>query len=174
MTEADKREQYLLQLEQKNNEHKEKCKKYYKENRERQLKKGAETRQTEAYKQRMKEFRASEVGKKSARISCWKQMGVISDDYDALYDKWKTTTHCEECNVELVEGNNKANKKVIDHDHETGLFRNIICHKCNAIRGIKDAGVIRQTNDEYNDNRKWKRWIKTFQLRCAFRKLKNN
>jgi hypothetical protein len=174
MTEADKREQYLLQLEQKNNEHKEKCKKYYKENRERQLKKRAETRQTEAYKQRMKEFRASEAGKKSARISCWKQMGIVSDDYDALYNKWKETTHCEKCNVEMIEGNEGKHKKTLDHDHNTGQFRNILCHPCNVIRGNEDRGVIRQTNDEYNENRKWKRWIKTFQLRCAFRKLKIN
>lgn len=162
MTEANKREQYLLELEEKHKNHKEKCKNYYYKNHETQLQKRAEARETEEYKKRMAEYRQSEAGKKSSRISGWKQWGIISDDYDALYTKWKETTRCEECNIELIEGNEGKHKKVIDHDHNTGIFRNIVCNSCNVKRGNADRGVVRQTDNEYNLNRKYKRWADNF------------
>jgi hypothetical protein len=151
-----RKEKYGLKTEEQKQKHKEQCKTYYQNNRDERLKKDATTRETEEYKQRMKEYRQSEGGKKSARISNWKQKGVISDDYDALNEKWKVTTHCEECNVELCEGNKGKNKKILDHDHITGQFRNIICHSCNISRGYKDNGVVRQTNEQYNENRRIK------------------
>ena len=36
----------------------------------------------------------------------------------------------------------KLNKKCLDHDHKTGLFRNIICNRCNVIRGNNDRKII--------------------------------
>lgn len=74
-------------------------------------------RNTEEHKAYMKEFRASEAGKKSARISVIKQF-IVSDDYDALYDKWKSITHCEDCNLELKGSNNSASRKCIAHKQE--------------------------------------------------------
>jgi hypothetical protein len=113
------------------------CKKYYQENKTKLLEKRAEKRQTEEYKQYIKNYIVSDTGKKSRRIAGWKQLGVISDDYEALYNKWKDTTHCEECNIELIGGNGK-NKRCLDHDHKTGLFRNVLCNRCNCKRGFKD------------------------------------
>jgi hypothetical protein len=173
MTEANKREQYLLELEEKHKNHKERCKKYYYENHETELQKRTELRQNEEYKLMMEKYRQSEAGKKSARISCWKQVGVKSDDYDMIYDEWKNTTHCEECSIELIEGNKGENRKVLDHDHKTGLFRNILCHRCNVIRGIEDGGVIKQTKAQYNENRKWKRWEQDFRLKWDLKKAFN-
>jgi uncharacterized protein with PIN domain len=114
------------------------CKKYYQENKTKLLEKRAEKRQTEEYKQYIKNYIVSDSGKKSRRIASWKHYGVISDDYEALYIKWKETTHCEECNTELIDGSRGNNKKVLDHDHNTGLFRNVICNRCNVKRGFKD------------------------------------
>ena len=145
------------QKEEQKQKHKERCKKNYQDNHDKRTEYDKEKRQTEEYKIMMANYRQSEAGKKSTRISCWKQVGVISDDYNALYTKWKETTHCEECNVELIEGNKGQNKKMLDHNHNTGEFRNIICHRCNVIRGNKDRGVIRQTNEQYNENRRLKR-----------------
>ena len=170
MTEANKREQYLLELEEKHKNHKEKCKNYYYKNHETELQKRAELRETEEYKLKMENYRQSEAGKKSARISGWKQWGIISDDYDALYEKWKNTTHCEACNIELVEGNKGKHKKVIDHDHKTGAFRNIVCNSCNVKRGNDDRGVIKQSKSQYNENRKWKRWEQDFRLKWDLKK----
>jgi hypothetical protein len=165
-------EEYLKLVEQ-NKKNKERCKEYYYKNRETQLQKKAELRETEEHKKRMEKYRQSEAGKKSARISCWKQLGVITNDYDALYTKWKDTTHCEECNIELIEGNEGKHKKTLDHDHNTGQFRNIICNRCNTNRGNQDRGVERQTNEMYNENRKWKRWINKFKLKWAFKNFIN-
>ena len=83
-----------------------------------------------------KEWNNTEKGKKSNKISDWKRMGVICDDFDKLYDKYISTTHCENCNVELTSNRyNTSTTKCLDHDHETGLFRNILCLTCNSKRG---------------------------------------
>ena len=128
--------------------------KYYQDNHKECLEYFKARRGTEEYKAYMKEYRASEVGIKSARITRMKTLGIISDDYEGLYEKWKNTTHCEECNVELVGGNKGANRKVIDHDHKTGVFRNIICHICNVKRGIKDNNIVAMTEQQIKQKRR--------------------
>ena len=136
-TEA-RREAMKKYYEKNRNEKLAKFKNYYEENKIKILNERAELRETEEYKERIKNYMSSEAGKKSRRIASWKYYGVISDDYEALYTKWKETTHCEECNTELVGGSRGKNKKVLDHDHKTGLFRNILCNSCNIKQGFKD------------------------------------
>ena len=189
MTEEGNITQYYLKLVEQDKKRKERVKKYYQDhkeehnarcknnyykNHEENLQIRAELRQDEDYKLMMAKYRASEAGKKSARITCWKQVGVISDDYDALYNKWKNTTHCEACDVELIEGNKGENKKTLDHDHKTGAFRNIVCNSCNVKRGNNDRGVIKQTKAQYNENRKWKRWEQDFRLKWDLKKAFNS
>ena len=164
------KQKWASKTEEEKQAHKDRCKNNYYKNHEENLQKRAELRQDEEYKLMMEKYRQSEAGKKSARITCWKQMGVINDDYDMLYEKWKNTTHCEACNVELVEGNKGKHKKVIDHDHKTGAFRNIVCNSCNVKRGNEDRGVIKQTKAQYNENRKWKRWEQDFRLKWDLKK----
>ena len=81
-----------------------------------------------------KQYYKTENGKKSYRITTWKQRGVITENFDELYDKYINTNNCEECNVELIHGNFGNNKKCLDHDHETGQFRNVLCCGCNLRR----------------------------------------
>jgi hypothetical protein len=164
------KQKWASKTEEQKQAHKDRCKNNYYKNHEENLQKRAELRQDEEYKLMMEKYRQSEAGKKSARITCWKQMGVINDDYDMLYEKWKNTTHCEACNVELVEGNKGKHKKVIDHDHKTGAFRNIVCNSCNVKRGNEDRGVIKQSKAQYNENRKWKRWEQDFRLKWDLKK----
>ena len=157
-----RRAQWASKTKEEKQAHNAKNKARYYENHEENLKAQADFRQTPEYKEIMAEYRQSEAGKKSARISCWKQMGVISDDYEVLYTKWKETTHCEECNIEMVEGNEGKHKKTLDHDHNTGKVRNIVCNSCNVKRGNADRGVVKQTDADYNLNRKYKRWADNF------------
>tara|TARA_R110000824_G_scaffold227157_2_gene414984 strand:+ start:9075 stop:9422 length:348 start_codon:yes stop_codon:yes gene_type:complete len=82
-----------------------------------------------------KKYRQSEKGKKFYRIRNWKRRGIISDDYDKLYEKYVNTSECENCGVALIEGKySTPDRRCLDHDHETGEVRNILCHSCNIKR----------------------------------------
>jgi len=80
-------------------------------------------------------YKQTEKGKKSYKINSWKSSGLICDDYDALYEKVINTTNCEECNVLLtVDRYCTLTTRCMDHDHVTGLFRNVLCNLCNLQR----------------------------------------
>jgi hypothetical protein len=83
-----------------------------------------------------KKYRQSYEGKKSNTISKWKQRGLITDNYDSLYEHYLKTAYCDACKVLLTyDKQNTATTKCVDHCHETGLFRNILCLSCNIKRG---------------------------------------
>jgi len=107
-------------------ERKEKSRLYYLENKEKLKQYSNEY---------AKIYSQTETGRKSGKINKWKHRGVITDDYSSLYDYYINCNNCEECDVELVEGNLGANKRCLDHDHITGLFRNVLCNTCNLRRG---------------------------------------
>ena len=109
-------------------------KEYYEKNKEILLQKKKEY--YENNRDKIKEYRQTEQGKKIYRISNWKSSGVIHQNFDELYEKYINTEYCELCNIKLTE-DKKTTKttRVLDHDHESGEFRNIICHSCNVIRG---------------------------------------
>ena len=88
----------------------------------------------EKTKEYRKVYRQTENGKKSRRITNWKQLGVISDDFNELHEKYINTTNCDNCDIELIHGMCGSNKKVLDHCHKTGQFRNVLCHCCNVRR----------------------------------------
>ena len=99
---------------------KEKKKIYYQENKEK-------------VKERKKIYSQTENGKKSKRITNWKSIGVIHNDFDTLYDYYINCKNCENCDVELEEGR-KTNSRCLDHSHKTGFFRNVLCNTCNIKR----------------------------------------
>ena len=76
----------------------------------------------------MRNYRKTPSGKKSTTFVNWKQMGLIGD-YNQIYDTYINTTHCQKCNV-FLEGRG-SNKKCMDHDHKSGLFRMVLCSNCN-------------------------------------------
>ena len=99
-------------------------------------KKYNETYICENAKENQKKYNLSEKGIKSRKINSWKSQGLKSDNYEEIYEKYINSVNCEECNIELTWGGvNKSNTKVMDHNHMTGLFRNILCCKCNNKRG---------------------------------------
>ena len=88
------------------------------------------------YQNHLKQYRQTDEGKKLQRIGMWKLRGLIHDDYNELYDKYINTEYCELCSVKLTEDRyNTPTTRVLDHDHQTGLFRNVLCHSCNVKRG---------------------------------------
>ena len=91
-------------------------------------------------------YQQTPKGKKKKRISGWKSQGVISDDYDALYERYMSTTHCEKCDVELTGGNpTTRTTKCVDHDHDINdreNVRGILCHACNANDNCKNTSGV--------------------------------
>ena len=65
---------------------------------------------------------------KSIAISTWKSRGVIYHDFDELYEVYIKTMNCGHCGKEFP----NTKYRHLDHDHETGMFRKIVCHKCNT------------------------------------------
>ena len=89
----------------------------------------------EQYLLYLKNYRDTEKSTKGRRIGHWKNRGVICDDWNVLYDKYINTSNCEKCGI-LLTYDKKQTKttKHLDHDHNTGLFRNILCMVCNTHR----------------------------------------
>ena len=83
-------------------------------------------------KQYMKEYRKTYNGLKVNRLSCWKSRGLISEDYDKIYERYILTEECDNCGILLDEDINT--KKCMDHSHTTGEFRNVLCNLCNLNR----------------------------------------
>ena len=65
---------------------------------------------------------------KAKMIYDWKRSGLIYDNYDELYDVYINTMECQHCQTEFT----KKNCRCMDHNHETGLFRKIVCNRCNV------------------------------------------
>ena len=90
---------------------------------------------TEQKKQYDKQYKQSEKGKQVDRLGQWKRRGLKCKDkeeYISIYNRWLNSEKCEEtkCNKEYTD----VNDKCMDHCHNTGLFRNIICRSCNVRR----------------------------------------
>ena len=109
-------------------------KKYYEENKE---KKNA---QSKKWDNENKEKRKEIVAKNKKKyphilFKCrWKHRGVIwkdDDEFMEIWDKYSKATHCENCNVEFKTDSTQMLKKCLDHCHESGEFRQIICGHCN-------------------------------------------
>lgn len=107
----------------------------------------------------VKELQQQPHIKKSMAIARWKRYGVISTDYDALYDKYLNTNSCEKCNVK-IEGKGR-NKKCLDHCHTSGLFRQILCNNCNWNCNTEERKLrtdkrfpIRKTAEEIKETNK--------------------
>jgi len=101
---------------------------YYK-NREKELGK---------VKEYEKEYKKTYQFKKTRIIANWKNNGLIETDdytYSELYEAYYYTTECEVCHKEFI----NTRDRNMDHCHKTGLFRDIVCCRCNVIRRYEDT-----------------------------------
>ena len=64
---------------------------------------------------------------KKYTICNWKRRGVIYHDFDELYEVYIKTMNCQHCGKEFPNKNDRC----LDHEHETGMFRKILCRGCN-------------------------------------------
>jgi len=88
----------------------------------------------EKNKEKRKEYYKTPKGKKSMIIGSWKSNGLkINDDIDEIYERYINSIKCELCGLTYTD----KNVRCMDHDHHTGLFRNVICKKCNCSSKLK-------------------------------------
>tara|TARA_R110002012_G_scaffold136456_1_gene290868 strand:- start:1214 stop:1660 length:447 start_codon:yes stop_codon:yes gene_type:complete len=63
----------------------------------------------------------------------WKARGLLcreGETYKDIYYHVMSINNCELCNVEFSK--ESKNLKCMDHDHETGYFRKVLCNPCNC------------------------------------------
>ena len=105
-------------------------KEYYEKNKEKYKERNKEKKNEET-----KKYRQTPNGKKKRKIYRWKSNGLVSTDYNLLYENYLKSINCEECGVEYGKyGDGTGTYKCMDHNHETGLFRNYLCNTCNIRR----------------------------------------
>jgi hypothetical protein len=82
------------------------------------------------YKKRNQKNHKTPAVKKSYTISNWKRIGLIGD-YEHIYERYINTHNCNVCNYQFDE----RNWRCMDHNHETGIFRQILCSGCSGVFG---------------------------------------
>ena len=102
---------------------------YRETNKEKILKEHREYRiaNKEYYKEYKKAYYQTPEGKKSRIMACWRSHGVNNVN-DEMYDKYINTHCCDVCKNEFKNSMDKH----LDHDHETGDFRQVLCRSCNS------------------------------------------
>tara|TARA_R110000772_G_C12949904_1_gene402021 strand:+ start:55 stop:483 length:429 start_codon:yes stop_codon:yes gene_type:complete len=90
----------------------------YKENNKEQV--------AEYQREYKKQYIETPAGKKTGTMSSWRKNGVINVN-DEMYERYIATTHCECCSKKF----SSSRDRCLDHDHETGDFRWVICRACN-------------------------------------------
>ena len=130
-----------------------------------------------------REYNQSPAGKKRMRICTWKRGGIISNDWDATYEKFMNTLNCEntECNVLLtIDRYRTTTSKCLDHDHSIineYNIRAVLCHRCNVNNNSTNTSGIPNVS---RHRKIWRyrrlfngvthnRTFKTFEEACAYK-----
>mgnify|MGYP003654567791 CR=1 FL=1 len=92
----------------------------------------------------MRTYRNTPNGKKRCIFANWNHMGLVGN-YEEIYERFINTTNCDKCNVLLTIERKGGNQKHMDHCHRTGIFRNILCLRCNS----SDTTRVMNKNQKY-------------------------
>ncbi len=67
-------------------------------------------------------------------INMWKKSGLICREGETYKDIYSFVNSIDNCNLCNVKFNNEVRSewRCMDHDHATGYFRQVLCHKCNT------------------------------------------
>ena len=84
---------------------------------------------------------------KSNTKSQWRKQGMIftQEDFEFIYEEYIHASNCDLCNKEFKSSQDRQ----LDHDHETGEVRNIVCNSCNQKR--KDVKIQKNNTTGYKN-----------------------
>ena len=71
---------------------------------------------------------------KIAKKATWKYQGLVTDNFEGIYLWSINCEQCEVCNKTFT----ILQDRQMDHNHKTGEFRDILCHKCNLKRADRN------------------------------------
>ena len=116
----------------------------------------------------------------------WKTKGLITDDYEKIYQIYINTKNCQKCNVVLTTDKRPTpTRRSMDHNHLTGEFRSILCNKCNvhnlddtnARKDNKSTGIKNICKTEFGyrfykqiDGKVFRKRFKTLEEAIEFKK----
>jgi hypothetical protein len=78
-------------------------------------------------RQQQKQYYDTPNGKKHHMIKMWRRRGLIGN-HNHIYEHYLNTHKCDVCDYQFDD----LNWRCLDHDHETGQFRQILCNNCNV------------------------------------------
>jgi hypothetical protein len=99
------------------------------------------------------ERRASgEITKSLLKNTAKKRCGLSSKEYQEMLEE--SNHRCSICKLpERTLRRGKPMQLSVDHDHETGIIRGILCHSCNAALGhFRDSKIVLASAIEYLDH----------------------
>jgi hypothetical protein len=100
----------------------------------------------ERERERRRNGLVSRVSKMRANLKA--EYGMSLETYYQL--RSEQLGRCAICNRYENQINHNSQKLVVDHDHETGKVRGLICHKCNAGLGaFKDSPELLESAKQY-------------------------
>ena len=93
----------------------------------------------------------------------WRQAGLIctEEEFEVIYYMYICSSHCDLCNNEFK----KRSDRQMEHSHQTGEFRNIVCQSCNLRKyDVKMncnnttgySGIIKEIDKRYKQGFIWR------------------
>lgn len=83
-------------------------------------------------------YKSEWSAKNSEKVQAYSRKGYSGLDYEEYAEDLKAT-HCPICRREF--GDTAATKQNVDHCHDTGAYRGVICGRCNRALGILGDSV---------------------------------
>lgn len=91
-----------------------------------------------------KEYKAFHSRENANIYKCasWRRKGIKlreGEDWDSVWIHYYITEECEDCGCKLTwDKKMTATRKCLDHDHQTGFIRGVVCCGCNNRRAEVD------------------------------------